>query len=62
MLDHIRRFFSEDNFMPHGMCYLWRPGVLWLHIISDTLITLSYFSIPFTLLYFVLKRRDLQFN
>ncbi len=62
MLDAIRRFFSEDNFMPHGMCYLWRPGVLWLHIISDTLITLAYFSIPFTLLYFVLKRRDLQFN
>jgi PAS domain S-box-containing protein len=62
MLDAIRRFFSEDNFMPHGMCYLWQPGVLWLHVVSDALITLAYFSIPFTLLYFVVKRRDLQFN
>src|SRR5581483_8410775 len=62
MLDAVRRFFSENNFMPHGMCYLWQPGVLWFHVVSDALITLAYFSIPFTLVYFVLKRKDLQFN
>jgi PAS domain S-box-containing protein len=48
--------------MPHGMCYLWRPDVLALHIISDALIALAYFSIPFTLFYFVAKRRDLTFQ
>ena len=48
--------------MPHGMCYLWRPDVLTLHVVSDTLITLAYFSIPFTLVYFVRKRKDLEFN
>ena len=48
--------------MPHGMCYLWQPGVLWLNVVSDALITLAYFSIPFTLLYFVRRRKDLQFN
>ena len=57
MLDHL-----SHGFMPHGMCYLWRPGILLLHVISDALITLAYFTIPFTLLYFVRKRRDLQFN
>jgi signal transduction histidine kinase len=62
MIDAIGRFLSEDGFMPHGMCYLWRPGVLFLHLISDVLITLAYFSIPFTLVYFVRKRRDLQFQ
>jgi PAS domain S-box-containing protein len=56
------QIFSSDGFMPHGMCYLWQPGVLGLHIASDLLITLSYFSIPFTLLYFVRRRRDLEFN
>jgi PAS domain S-box-containing protein len=56
------RIFSTDGFMPHGMCYLWQPGVLGLHIVSDLLITMAYFSIPFTLLYFVRKRRDLEFN
>src|ERR671924_2298894 len=61
-MEHIARLFSTNGFMPHGMCYLWRPGVLGLHVVSDALITLAYFSIPFTLLYFVRKRSDLQFN
>jgi PAS domain S-box-containing protein len=57
MLDHF-----GHNFMPHGMCYLWQPDILALHVISDALITLAYFTIPFTLLFFVRKRRDLEFN
>ncbi len=48
--------------MPHGMCYDWNPGVIWLHVVSDGLISLSYYSIPLTLLYFVRKRKDLQFG
>src|SRR5215831_2639571 len=62
MFDSLARFFSEDGFMPHGMCYLWRPGVLSLHVVSDALITLAYASIPFTLVYFVRKRKDLEFS
>ena len=54
--------FSSEGFMPHGMCYLWQPGVLGLHIASDLLITASYFTIPFTLIYFIRRRRDLEFN
>ena len=48
--------------MPHGMCYLWQPGVLGLHIVSDPLIALAYISIPCTLTYFVRKRTDLLFH
>ena len=48
--------------MPHGHCYLWRPGVVWLHVTSDALITLAYYSIPITLFYFVRKRKDLEFH
>src|SRR5579864_7499349 len=62
MLEAPLRLFLQSDFMPHGMCYLWQPGVLWLNVVADTLITLAYFSIPFTLLYFVRKRTDLQFN
>jgi PAS domain S-box-containing protein len=51
---------SSADFMPHGMCYLWQPGILGLHVGSDALITLAYFSIPFTLLYFVRRRQDLR--
>jgi signal transduction histidine kinase len=62
MIDALRRFLSEDGFMPHGMCHLWQPRMLSLHLVSDALITLAYFSIPFTLVYFVRKRRALKFQ
>ena len=62
-MNHSNHFLaSVDGFMPHGMCYLWQPSVLTLHIVSDVLIALSYFSISFTLLAFVRARRDLAFN
>ena len=49
-------------FIPHGHCYLWKPGLVGLHIVSDSLIALTYYSIPLTLIYFVRKRRDLPFD
>ena len=57
MLDFWRKLFTSD-FMGHGYCYLWRPEIVWLHVGSDALITLAYYSIPISLIYFVRKRRD----
>jgi PAS domain S-box-containing protein len=51
-----------DFFIPHGHCYLWKPGLVGLHIVSDALTALAYYSIPVTLTYFVTKRRDVPFN
>ncbi|HEV2491276.1 MAG TPA: PAS domain S-box protein [Candidatus Acidoferrales bacterium] len=62
MLDFLRQLFSSGDFMPHGYCYLWDPGLVWLHVISDSLITLAYFVIPVLLLWLVRKRRDIPFN
>jgi diguanylate cyclase (GGDEF)-like protein/PAS domain S-box-containing protein len=53
---------STSNFMPHGACYLWLPSILWLHVVSDTIIALAYYSIPFALFYFVKKRIDLAYR
>lgn len=50
------------SFIPHGHCYLWKPGLVGLHLVSDSIIALAYYSIPLTLLYFVRKRRDLPFD
>ena len=61
-MEFLRRIVSSDGLMPHGFCYLWTPGLIWLHVISDSLITLAYSSIPLTLLYFIQKRKDLPFN
>src|SRR3984957_6951879 len=62
MPEYLDRLFSSTGFMPHGMCYQWQAGILALHVIADALIALAYFTIPFTLLYFVRRRQDLQFN
>ena len=58
--EFLKRLFVAD-FMPHGHCFFWRPEIVWLHVVSDSLIALSYYSIPLTLLYFIRKRRDLPF-
>ncbi|HEY9612564.1 ATP-binding protein [Allocoleopsis sp.] len=49
-------------FIPHGHCYLWKPGLVGLHIAADALIALAYYSIPLMLIYFVEKRRDVPFQ
>jgi len=61
MIDFFSKLFASD-FMPHGTCFLWHPGIVWLHAISDGMIALSYYVIPLTLLYFVRRRHDLPFN
>ena len=48
--------------MPHGTCFLWNPAVLWLNVISDALITVSYYAIPVVLLVFFRRRRDISFR
>ncbi|MGZ5052222.1 MAG: PAS domain S-box protein [Methylobacter sp.] len=50
------------GFMPHGACYSWLPSLLWLHIVSNSIIALAYFTIPFALWYFVRKRTDLAYR
>jgi C4-dicarboxylate-specific signal transduction histidine kinase len=61
MIEFAGHVFSSD-FMPHGVCFLWNPEILWLHAISDSLIALSYFLIPVALFYFVRQRQDLPFH
>ena len=51
-----------EFFIPHGHCYLWKPGLVGLHIVSDALTALAYYSIGLTLTYFVANRRDVPFN
>ncbi|MBD3562769.1 PAS domain S-box protein, partial [Planktothrix sp. FACHB-1355] len=62
MLEFWGHIFTDGGFIPHGHCYLWKPGLVGLHIASDLAIAVAYYSIPITLLYFVRKRQDLPFN
>ena len=56
------RLLDSSMFSPHGICLLWEPELIWLHVASDALIAMAYFSIPIALAIFVSKRRDLKFG
>lgn len=51
------RFFSLA-YIPHGHCYLWQTPLVGLHVVSNFLIAIAYFSIPAALLYFTIKRQS----
>jgi signal transduction histidine kinase len=59
---YLPHSFSATGFLPHGVCLLWNWHLILLQVVSDTLIVLSYMSIPVTLIYIAGKRKDLPFN
>jgi signal transduction histidine kinase len=61
MRDLLGPLFSTE-FMPHGHCYLWKPGLVWLHVVSDFSIGIAYVSITLMLLYIVKRIRALPFS
>jgi len=56
------QLLATGGFMPHGYCYLWNMPLVWLHVVSDSLIALAYFAIPVILIWLVRKRRGLPFS
>jgi len=62
MFQAFSEFIGTNGFMPHGYCFLWQQPLLWTYILADSIIALSYFSIPFALWYFARKRADLPFR
>jgi hypothetical protein len=51
----LERLLDSSMFSPHGICLLWEPELIWLHVVSDAVIAASYFSIPFALAIIVSK-------
>ena len=62
MWGFFERLLDSSMFSPHGICLLWEPELIWLHVVSDAVIAVSYFSIPVALSIFVSKRRDVDFG
>ena len=61
-MSYLSEIFNENGLTPHGFCLLWQPGLIWLHVASDTITGLSYYAIPLALGYFVWKRPDIDFG
>jgi signal transduction histidine kinase len=57
----LRDIFTGAWYMPHGHCYLWKPGLVWLHAISDALIGAAYLLISLVL-YVLVRRIRLPFS
>lgn len=49
---------QTQGFEPHGHCFQWRPDILRMYTVSDSLIGLSYVAISILLFYFYNKLRD----
>src|SRR5450631_3438528 len=51
-----------STFIPHGASMLWKPELIWLNAISDTMVACAFFVVAFVLLLFVWHRRDAMFK
>jgi PAS domain S-box-containing protein len=59
MMEFLTKLFDSSDFIPRRG---WTPELVWFHLITDVLIGLAYLAIPVVLVYFVRRRRDVQFN
>ena len=52
----------NNQYIPHGHCYLWQTPLIGLHVTADALIAIAYYSIPVILIYFVREIEELPFK
>jgi len=62
VFNYISRLLDTKMLSPHGICLLWRPELLWTHVVSDLLIFSAYMTIPVALGVIIRKRRDIPFG
>lgn len=43
---------SISDYMAHGFCFSWEPGLVWLHVASDIVTGLAYYLITSAMGYF----------
>jgi len=54
---------TGGSLLPHGYCFMRKPDLIWLHVISDGVIAFAYFMIPLVLIYFIRRMRArISFN
>ncbi len=59
----LRQSILSTGYLPHFYCYLGSGSLVWSHVITDSLIGVSYLAISITLAYFVYRgRREIPFH
>ncbi|MDR3581143.1 MAG: PAS domain S-box protein [Oryzomonas sp.] len=51
-----------SSYMEHGFCLNWERPLVFLHVGSDIVTGIAYYSIPLAMLYFAYRRRDVPFR
>jgi hypothetical protein len=46
---NLTGWILSTDFLPHAYCYLKKPGLMWTHVIADSLIGIAYLAISITL-------------
>lgn len=62
MISLLSGLFTQNSFIPHGVCLAWDPSLMLLFVVSDSAIAFAYYTIPIALICFIYKRRDLAFR
>jgi|GEM_PF-3931028 len=50
------------SYMEHGFCLNWERPLVFLHVGSDIVTGIAYYSIPLAMFYFAYRRRDVPFR
>ncbi|MEG4502749.1 PAS domain S-box protein [Microcoleus sp. F6_B4] len=58
----LNKLLFTGHYIPHGHCYLWQRELVAIHIVSDSIIALAYYSIPLSLIYIITQGKDLPFR
>ena len=59
---YFHQLLDSRTLSPHGFCLLWRPELLWTHVLSDATIGLAYMTIPLSLVVILRRRNDIPFG
>jgi PAS domain S-box-containing protein len=51
-----------SSYMEHGFCLNWERSLVFLHVGSDIVTGIAYYSIPLAMFYFAYRRRDVPFR
>ena len=51
----------NNDYMAHGFCFSWETPLVILHVASDIVTAIAYYSIPIAMFYFAYRRRDVPF-
>lgn len=62
MPEFLTSWLGSNSLLPNGYCYRWQPELIGLHLASDWLLALAYYSLPLLMLYFLRRRHDLPFS